>query len=90
MFRYGGEYLQFVEVNVGRYPDVARRYRISTASNTAQLPTIMHIERGKEVRRLPTIDSDGTVRKCTMRMADLERYFSLEELSALSTVDQHD
>lgn len=51
--------VRFGKIDVGRWPEAARLHRVSDASASKQLPTIMLFKDGLEVARRPVIDSRG-------------------------------
>lgn len=57
-FRYTLPNLQFVKLDVGRYPKEGERFRINTHVLSKQLPSISVIRHGKQVNRRPTIGSN--------------------------------
>ncbi|XP_013776832.1 thioredoxin-related transmembrane protein 2 homolog [Limulus polyphemus] len=57
--KYTLENFKFGKIDVGRYPDVAEKFRISMSSFTKQLPTVILFKNGKEVNRRPVFDSYG-------------------------------
>ena len=69
------------KIDVGRYPDVAQKYHISTTSLTRQLPTVILFQEGKEAGRVPDIIS-GKVQKFMFREEDLVNVFDLNNLYA--------
>uniref|UniRef100_A0A2P2HX26 Thioredoxin-related transmembrane protein 2 homolog n=1 Tax=Hirondellea gigas TaxID=1518452 RepID=A0A2P2HX26_9CRUS len=50
--------LKFGKVDIGRYPDVARRYNINDSPLSLQLPSISLYREGKILLRRPTLDSN--------------------------------
>ncbi|KAL1124557.1 hypothetical protein AAG570_001181 [Ranatra chinensis] len=60
---YGLDNLKFGKVDVGRYPDAAKKYHVNDSSVSKQLPTVILFKDGKEVVRRPTVDSKGKLYK---------------------------
>lgn len=71
--------LKFGKIDVGRYPDVAQKYHISTTSLTRQLPTVILFQEGKEAGRVPAIIS-GKVQKFIFKEEDLVNVFDLNNI----------
>ncbi|KDR21125.1 Thioredoxin-related transmembrane protein 2-like protein, partial [Zootermopsis nevadensis] len=55
--------LKFGKIDVGRYPDAAKKYNISDSSMSHQLPTVILFKGGKEVTRRPAADNRGKLIK---------------------------
>jgi len=71
--------LKFGKIDVGRYPDVAQKFHISTTSLTRQLPTVILFQEGKETGRAPAIIS-GKVQKFLFKEEDIINTFDLNNL----------
>uniref|UniRef100_A0A8C0QQ69 Thioredoxin related transmembrane protein 2 n=1 Tax=Chelonoidis abingdonii TaxID=106734 RepID=A0A8C0QQ69_CHEAB len=78
--KYNCTGLNFGKVDVGRYPDVSTRYKVSTSPLTKQLPTLILFQGGKEVMRRPQIDKKGRAVSWTFSEENVIREFSLNEL----------
>ncbi|KAH1170864.1 hypothetical protein KIL84_006482 [Mauremys mutica] len=78
--KYNCTGLSFGKVDVGRYPDVSTRYKVSTSPLTKQLPTLILFQGGKEVMRRPQIDKKGRAVSWTFSEENVIREFSLNEL----------
>jgi len=61
--QYGMENLRFAKIDVGRFPEVARRYRVDDSSLSRQLPTVILFKEGKECIRRPDIDTTNKLHK---------------------------
>jgi len=61
--RYALENLKFGKIDVGRYPDAAKKYGINDSSMSRQLPTVILFRSGKEVTRRPAADDRGKLIK---------------------------
>lgn len=59
--RYGVDNLKFGKIDVGRYPEAAKKFAISDASTSKQLPTLILFRNGEEVIRRPYVDAKGKV-----------------------------
>ena len=53
---YASEKLKFGELDVGRWPKVAKKYDMSIETCPNQLPTFLLLKQGKLVKRLPEAD----------------------------------
>ena len=53
--------LKFAKFDCNAYPEVAKRYGVSTSALSKQLPTLILFEKGVETKRRPFVDSRGTV-----------------------------
>ncbi|XP_074087581.1 thioredoxin-related transmembrane protein 2 isoform X2 [Macrotis lagotis] len=78
--KYNCTGLNFGKVDVGRYPDVSTRYKVSTSPLTKQLPTLILFQGGKEVMRRPQIDKKSRAVSWTFSEENVIREFSLNEL----------
>ena len=55
---YASERLRFGEIDVGRWPKVARKYGMAIDSAPNQLPVFLLLKQGKLVKRLPEADQN--------------------------------
>lgn len=55
---YGLDNFKFGKADVGRYPEVARKYHINDTPLSLQLPTVALYKEGKLLLRRPTLDGD--------------------------------
>ncbi|KAH0621126.1 hypothetical protein JD844_022165 [Phrynosoma platyrhinos] len=78
--KYNCSGLNFGKVDVGRYPEVSTRYKVSTSPLTKQLPTLILFQGGKEVMRRPQIDKKGRAVSWTFSEENVIREFNLNEL----------
>lgn len=77
--RYQTDQLKFLSINVGKHPNLAKRFNINTTGFSKQLPTVMMVEDGEEVLRFPPVDKDNKVAKVAKyEYKSLLRYFDLE------------
>lgn len=53
--------LKFGKIDIGRYPEAARKFGISDASTSKQLPTLVLFKNGEEKLRRPMVDGKGKV-----------------------------
>ncbi|XP_031830364.1 thioredoxin-related transmembrane protein 2 homolog [Nomia melanderi] len=74
------ENLKFGKVDIGRFPDAGTKYRVSDASTSKQLPTIILFKDGKEVDRRPYADHKGKVVKFLFSLDNIKAAFDLNNL----------
>ncbi|MBN3324187.1 TMX2B protein, partial [Atractosteus spatula] len=72
--------LKFGKVDVGRYGEVSKKYKVSTSPLTKQLPSLVLFQGGKEVMRRPQIDKKGRAVSWSFTEENIIREFSLNEL----------
>ncbi|XP_051788550.1 thioredoxin-related transmembrane protein 2-B isoform X2 [Erpetoichthys calabaricus] len=78
--KYNCAGLKFGKVDVGRYSEVSKKYKVSTSSLTKQLPSLILFQGGKEVMRRPQIDKKGRAVSWTFSEENIIREFNLNEL----------
>lgn len=61
--RYTLDNLKFGKVDVGRFPELAKKFYINDTPFTKQLPTVIVFKNGEEFNRVPAIDSKGYLHK---------------------------
>eukprot|EP00033_Pygsuia_biforma_P001849 GCRY01002068.1.p1 GENE.GCRY01002068.1~~GCRY01002068.1.p1 ORF type:complete len:220 (+),score=15.74 GCRY01002068.1:146-805(+) len=64
----------FFRINLDKYRDIAEKLNISVSSSSKQLPTYIEFVSGKEIKRIPTINSK---KKMTNLSATLGKHFGL-------------
>lgn len=69
--------LKFGKVDVGRYPDAAKKYLIDDSSFSKQLPTVILFQEGKETIRRPVTDNKGKYIKFLFSEENIKRFFGL-------------
>lgn len=72
--------LKFGKVDVGRYPEAAKKYKIDDGSLSKQLPTIILFQDGKETMRRPVTDTKGKFVKFLFSEENVKRVFGLNIL----------
>ncbi|KAH8355074.1 hypothetical protein KR093_004991 [Drosophila rubida] len=77
---YNTEGLRFGKIDIGRFPDVAQKYRISDSSFSRQLPTVILFQQGKEVDRRPCVDNKGKLQKFFFSGDNIRATFGLNQL----------
>jgi thioredoxin-like negative regulator of GroEL len=80
--RYTSASLKFGRVDVHQWPALGRRFNVSATAATAQLPTLVLFDLGKEVDRVPRAREDGRVEQVRLRAADVVAAFGLDERAA--------
>ncbi|CAB3369563.1 Hypothetical predicted protein [Cloeon dipterum] len=78
--QYGLENLRFAKVDVGRFPEVARRFRIDDSSLSRQLPTVLLFKDGKEHIRRPDIDATNKLHKFYFSEDNVKAAFDLNNI----------
>lgn len=76
---YAHEFLRFGKIDVGKYPETAKLFAISTSPMSKQLPTIMVFEGGKMAMRRPEILNKKLV-KFSFSYEDIEKQFNMQFL----------
>ena len=54
--------MKFGEIDIARWPEAAKKFDIDTSATSLQVPSLILFEQGKEHRRLPPIQGDGSVK----------------------------
>ncbi|XP_063353015.1 thioredoxin-related transmembrane protein 2-A isoform X2 [Pelmatolapia mariae] len=72
--------LRFGKIDIGRYEEVSKKYRVSTSPLAKQLPSVVLFQGGREVMRRPMVDSKGRAVSWTMNEENIIREFNLNEL----------
>ncbi|XP_063237577.1 thioredoxin-related transmembrane protein 2 homolog [Bacillus rossius redtenbacheri] len=77
---YALENLKFGKIDVGRYPDAAKKYRINDSAVSRQLPTIILFKQAKEVSRRPDVDASNKLVKFFFSEDNIKAAFDLNKL----------
>lgn len=77
---YHLENLRFGKIDIGRFPDVGKKYYVSDSSLSRQLPTIICFKDGKELERRPTADSKGKLQKFFFSKDNIKAALNLNNL----------
>ncbi|XP_030385529.1 thioredoxin-related transmembrane protein 2 homolog [Scaptodrosophila lebanonensis] len=77
---YNTDLLKFGKIDIGRFPDVAQKFRISDSSFSRQLPTVVLFQLGKEVDRRPCVDAKGKLQKFFFSSDNMRATFGLNQL----------
>ncbi|XP_068606743.1 thioredoxin-related transmembrane protein 2-B [Brachionichthys hirsutus] len=78
--KYNCAGLKFGKVDVGRYGDVSKTYKVSTSPLSKQLPSLVLFQGGKEVMRRPQVDKKGRAVSWSFTEENIIREFNLNEL----------
>ncbi|KAJ9589593.1 hypothetical protein L9F63_017178 [Diploptera punctata] len=78
--QYGLDNLKFGKIDVGRYPDAAKKYNISDSSMSRQLPSVILFKEAKEVTRRPGSDHRGKLIKFFFSEDNVKASFDLNNL----------
>lgn len=72
--------LKFAKFDCNLYPEIAKKFNISTSSLSKQLPTVALFQKGVETKRRPFIDSKGNVFKFVMSYENVVKEFDLNKI----------
>jgi thiol-disulfide isomerase/thioredoxin len=72
--------LKFGKVDIGRLPDIGKKYHVSDSSLSRQLPTVILFQNGKEVSRRPNADVKGKLIKFFFSQDNMKAAFDLPGL----------
>lgn len=79
--KFGGlNNFKFAKFDANLYPDIAKKFNISTSSLSKQLPTLVLFEKGIETKRRPFIDSNGKVFNYVMSYENIVKDFNLNKI----------
>ncbi|XP_051560012.1 thioredoxin-related transmembrane protein 2-B-like [Myxocyprinus asiaticus] len=78
--KYNCAGLKFGKVDIGRYSEVSKKYKVSTSPLSKQLPSLVLFQGGKEVMRRPQVDKKGRAVSWTFTEENIIREFNLNEL----------
>lgn len=77
---YNADNLKFGKFDIGRFPEIGQKYRISDSSLSRQLPTVILFKNGKEVERHPKVDARGKLLKFFFSADNVRASFDLNNL----------
>ncbi|XP_038053835.1 thioredoxin-related transmembrane protein 2-like [Patiria miniata] len=77
---YSHNHLRFGKIDVGRYVDVAKKYKIDVSSLSQQLPTLVLFEGGKETIRKPGRNSKGAIVRHHFTKENITSEYNLKTL----------
>ena len=79
--KFGGlNNLKFAKFDCNLYPSIASKHNVSTSSLSKQLPTVVLYQKGKEVKRRPHVDSNGSVYKFIFSYDNMVKDFDLNKI----------
>ncbi|XP_028824105.1 thioredoxin-related transmembrane protein 2-A isoform X1 [Denticeps clupeoides] len=78
--KYSCAALRFGKIDVGRYADVAEKYRVNPSPLSKQMPSLILLQGGKEVMRRPQVDAKGRALSWSFTEENIIREFNLNEL----------
>ncbi|KAG7458496.1 hypothetical protein MATL_G00220770 [Megalops atlanticus] len=78
--KYNCSGLKFGKLDVGRYADVSKKFKVSTSPLSKQLPSLVLFQGGKEVMRRPQVDKKGRAVSWSFTEENIIREFNLNEL----------
>lgn len=78
--KYNCSGLKFGKVDIGRYGEVSKKYKVSTSPLSKQLPSLVLFQGGKEVMRRPQVDKKGRAVSWSFTEENIIREFNLNEL----------
>ncbi|XP_030643980.1 thioredoxin-related transmembrane protein 2-B isoform X2 [Chanos chanos] len=78
--KYNCAGLKFGKVDIGRYGEVSKKYKVSTSPLSKQLPSVVLFQGGKEVMRRPQVDKKGRAVSWSFTEENIIREFNLNEL----------
>nr|XP_046255976.1 thioredoxin-related transmembrane protein 2-B isoform X2 [Scatophagus argus] len=78
--KYNCAGLKFGKVDIGRYGDVSKKYKVSASPLSKQLPSLVLFQGGKEVMRRPQVDKKGRAVSWSFTEENIIREFNLNEL----------
>ncbi|KAL4641706.1 thioredoxin-related transmembrane protein 2 [Arapaima gigas] len=78
--KYNCAGLKFGKVDIGRYGEVSKKYKVSASPLSKQLPTLVLFQGSKEVMRRPQIDKKGRAVSWSFTEENIIREFNLNEL----------
>lgn len=80
--KYTTAMFKFGKLDLGRWPQAARDFKVDVNGVTDQLPTIIMFKAGVEVGRIPQVFQDGSCAKGKFTRSDIVRAFDLDGIYA--------
>ncbi|KAK3914023.1 Thioredoxin-related transmembrane protein 2-like protein [Frankliniella fusca] len=77
---YNLDNLKFGKIDIGRYPDAAKKYRINDGASSQQLPTVILFKDGKESLRRPCVDTSNKLIRFFFTEDNIKLAFDLNNL----------
>lgn len=81
---YSTDFLKWAKIDVGRYPEAAKKYGLSTSTMSRQLPTLITFENQKPRNWRPMIGKNNKFIKYSFTEENIIRDFALNTLLAES------
>lgn len=78
--KYNCAGLKFGKVDIGRYGEISKKYKVSASPLSKQLPSLVLFQGGKEVMRRPQVDKKGRAVSWSFTEENIIREFNLNEL----------
>uniref|UniRef100_A0AAQ5Z328 Thioredoxin domain-containing protein n=1 Tax=Amphiprion ocellaris TaxID=80972 RepID=A0AAQ5Z328_AMPOC len=78
--KYNCSGLKFGKVDIGRYGEISKKYKVSASPLSKQLPSLVLFQGGKEVMRRPQVDKKGRAVSWSFTEENIIREFNLNEL----------
>ncbi|XP_056136730.1 thioredoxin-related transmembrane protein 2-B [Lampris incognitus] len=78
--KYNCAGLKFGKVDIGRYGEVSKKYKVSASPLSKQLPSLVLFQGGKELMRRPQVDKKGRAVSWSFTEENIIREFNLNEL----------
>lgn len=78
--KYNCPGLKFGKVDIGRYGEVSKKYKVSASPLSKQLPSLVLFQGGKEVMRRPQVDKKCRAVSWSFTEENIIREFNLNEL----------
>lgn len=72
--------MKFGKVDIGRFPNVGKKYHVSDSSFSRQLPTVILFRNGKEVARRPYSDAKGKLVKFFFSSDNVKAAFDMNNV----------
>lgn len=79
---YALDNFKFGKIDIGRFPEVGMKHRVSDAALSRQLPTVILYKEGKEVTRRPHIDASNKLCKFYFKDDNVKAAFDLNNIYA--------
>ena len=76
--RYTNATLNFGQIDIGKFPELAEVFKIDVGGLSNQLPSFILFEHGKEKRRLPPLNKKNEVIKTLITKESMIRVFELD------------
>lgn len=72
--------LKFGKVDIGRLPEVGKKFHVSDSPLSRQLPTVIVFKNGKEITRRPYADAKGKLLKFFFSSDNMKAAFDLQTI----------